>query len=85
LEVLTGSGEFRPFGESRRNANNAALAQPQQMSRRAISEREEARDEALLESSRLQLLAIENMEHPRKSGMIGLHYVTHCTGSRREN
>jgi len=25
------------------------------------------------------------MEHPRKSGMISLHYVTHCTGSRREN
>jgi hypothetical protein len=58
------------------------------MSRRAISEREEARDEALRKrklGSRLQLLAIENMEHPRKSGMIGLHYVTHCTGSRREN
>jgi hypothetical protein len=66
----------------------AALARPQRMSRRAISEREEARDEALRSrksGARLQLLAIENMEHPGKSGMIGLHDVTHCTGSRREN
>ena len=31
------------------------------------------------------MLAIENMEHPGKSGMIGLYDVTHCTGSRREN
>ncbi|GIQ73348.1 hypothetical protein BraRD5C2_17860 [Bradyrhizobium sp. RD5-C2] len=56
------------------------------MSRRAIGERDEARDEALRESgARLQLLAIENMEHPGKSGMIGFHDVTHCTGARREN
>lgn len=56
------------------------------MSRRVIGERDEARDEALRKSgARLQLLAIENMEHPGKSGMIGLNDVTHCTGARREN
>jgi len=34
---------------------------------------------------RLQLISVENMEHPFKSWMIGLDYITRGTGSRRKN